>query len=154
MMFRSITFAAVAGLLLAGGAKAQTPQLSSLHDALYLTNAQESGWRAYVAAIRPDAGAEARHREAGRLMVTLTTPRRVDLINAELEEDAAAVRHQGEAVKAFYASLTPDQQRTFDRQTVPTSGSATSQSTNAPQPSQNRLRQPASDTLPPPSAPQ
>ncbi len=150
MMLRSIAFSALAGLLLASGAQAQTTQLSSLHDALHLTNAQEGGWRAYVAAIRPDAGAEARHREAARLMATLPTPRRVDLINAEMEEDAAAVRHQGEAVKAFYVSLSPDQQRAFDRQTVPSSGAAKSQGSGASQPSPNRLRQPSGDTLPPP----
>jgi hypothetical protein len=151
MMFRPIAVFAVAGVLLAGGAHAQTTQLSSLHDALHLTDAQENGWRAYTAAIRPDAGAQARHREAGRLMVTLATPRRVDLINAEMEEDAMAVRRQGEAVKAFYASLTPDQQRTFDRQTVPPSGSGNGQAPSAPQPSQDRLRQPSSNSLPAPN---
>lgn len=153
MMLRSIAFSAVAGLILAGGAQAQTTQLSSLHDALHLNDAQEGGWRAYVAAIRPDADSEARHREAGRLMATLTTPRRVDLINAEMDEDAAAVHRQGEAVKAFYASLAPDQQRTFDRQTAPPSGAASSQGSSAPQPGESRLRQPSSNTLPPPSEP-
>ena len=63
--------------------------------------------------------AEARHRQAGLLLPTLTTPRRVDLIDAEMEDDLAVMQRQGEAVKAFYALLTPSQQRTFDHQTKP-----------------------------------
>jgi hypothetical protein len=102
----------------------QAPDFSGLHDALHLTAAQEDGWRAYRAAITPDPSAEARHRAAAMMMTTLTTPRRIDLINAEMDEDAATLHRQGEAVKAFYATLTPDQQRTFDRQTLQSQGDA------------------------------
>ncbi len=110
--------AALAAVTIALPAQAQTPDLSSLHDALHLTAAQEDGWRGYRAAITPDTSTEARRRSAAMMMTTLTTPRRLDLINAEMEEDFSAMRRQGEAVIAFYATLTPDQQRTFDRQTL------------------------------------
>jgi len=111
--------ALIAALALSAGgvAFAQTPDLSSLHDALHLTAAQEDGWRAYRAAIQPDPYAESRHRAAARMLPTLTTPRRVDLMNAEMSSDMAYARRQGDAVKAFYAALNPDQQRAFDHQT-------------------------------------
>jgi protein CpxP len=118
----TVAFSAHAQTAHAQAPREQTPDLSSLHDALHLTAAQEDGWRAYRAAITPDPSADARRRSAAMMMSTLTTPRRIDLINAEMEEDFAAMRHQGQAVKAFYATLTPDQQRTFDRQTMPSGG--------------------------------
>ncbi len=130
---------------LAGGARAQTSRLSSLHDALHLTAAQEDGWRAYVAAISPDPSAEARHREMQRMMPTLPTPRRVDLVNAEVDADAAMVHRQGAAVKAFYASLSPPQQDAFDHQTAQAQGGGA-----GPQPGGSRLGRPSGDSLPQP----
>jgi hypothetical protein len=94
------------------------PDFANLHDSLHLTAAQEDGWRAYKAALQPDPYAESRHRQAAQMIPTLTTPRRVDLMNAEMSADMAYARRQGEAVKAFYASLTPDQQRAFDHETA------------------------------------
>ena len=55
------------------------------------------------------------------MMATLPTPRRIDLINAEMQADLDLMQKQGEAVKSFYATLTPEQRLTFDRQTMPTS---------------------------------
>jgi hypothetical protein len=60
---------------------------------------------------------EARRRQASTMMQSLPTPRRVDLIEAEMDEDMAAMRRQGAAVKTFYAQLAPDQQKTFDSMT-------------------------------------
>ena len=111
-------FAALTIMAIAPAVHAQTPDLSSLHDALHLTAAQEDGWRAYRAAIMPDPAAESRRRSAAMMMNTLTTPRRIDLIDAEMQEDFTAMRRQGQAVKMFYSMLTPDQQRTFDHQTL------------------------------------
>jgi hypothetical protein len=124
MMFRLIGVGAMALVVAASGVvRAQSGgDLSTLHDALHLSARQEDAWRSYKAAISPDPYAASRHRSATMLMATLPTPRRVDLINAELEENLAVVRRQGEAVKAFYAALTPDQQRTFDHQTLQTGG--------------------------------
>jgi hypothetical protein len=102
-------------------------QLSELHDALNLSATQESAWRAYEAALAPDPSMEARRRSAADMMAKLPTPRRVDLINAEMEQDLASMRRQGEAVKAFYAQLTPQQQSTFDRITAQAQGEGASQ---------------------------
>src|ERR1700761_9622387 len=107
-------------------ARAQPSALTSLHDALHLTADQEPAWRAYVAAISPDPESQARRRAAAEMMAGLPTPRRVDLIDAQVEADTAAVHRQGRAVKAFYAALAPDQQATFDRESLHQDGSAAS----------------------------
>jgi methylphosphotriester-DNA--protein-cysteine methyltransferase len=110
--------ASLVSLSTASAALAQTQQqpedLTRLHDALNLSQSQENAWRAYVAAIGSDPQTEARHRSASRMMQSLTTPRRIDLIEAEMQADMLAMRRQGAAVKAFYAQLSPGQQHTFD----------------------------------------
>jgi len=105
-------------------AYAQGPDLTSLHDALHLTPVQEVAWRNYRLAIAPDPAAQARHASAQSMMNTLPTPRRIDLIEAEMAADAEAMHRQGQAVKTFYAALTPQQQQIFDHQTLPSSGAA------------------------------
>jgi hypothetical protein len=53
------------------------------------------------------------------MLPLLPTPRRIALIEATMTQDDADFRRQGAAVNAFYAKLTPEQQRTFDRDTLP-----------------------------------
>lgn len=103
------------------GANAQniTAKLIHLHDDLHLGAAQENGWRAYTDAIAPDPQAEARHHATQQLLGELTTPRRIALIDATMQADIADMRRQGDAVAAFYATLSPDQQKIFDRETNP-----------------------------------
>jgi hypothetical protein len=97
-----------------------SPQASTqkLHDALRLTPDQEGAWRAYQQGIAPDPQQTARERQAQMLMPTLPTPRRLALIRAQMQSDIQAFDHDSRAVEAFYAALTPDQQRTFDRETA------------------------------------
>jgi len=111
---------ALATALCATGAIAQQrpADSSGLHDALRLSPGQEDAWRTYQAAIAPDPQVQQRHRAADMLLPQLPTPRRVALIEATAQADAADLHRQGEAVKAFYATLSPDQQRTFDRMTA------------------------------------
>lgn len=120
MSLRAIGLGMALTLALATGAAAQQrpADTGALHDALSLSSAQEDAWRTYQTAIAPDPQAQQRHRAADMLMPQLTTPRRVALIEATAQADAADLHRQGEAVKAFYAALTPDQQRTFDRLTA------------------------------------
>jgi len=113
-----------AGLALASAVAAQQqPNLEALHDALHLTAAQEGAWAAYKASVVPPAGAQARRQAAAQMFATLPAPRRVDLVEAEMKEDMADLHRQGEALKAFYASLDTQQQRIFDTQTLPPPGS-------------------------------
>lgn len=113
--------------LAAGAASAQQPtagqeppvRMTQLHDALHLTADQEQAWRAYASAVTPDPYAQARHQAAQRMLPQLPTPRRIALIDATMSQDLTDFRRQGQAVTAFYARLTPDQQKVFDRETVP-----------------------------------
>lgn len=109
----------LAGLAFASAAGAQTtPNLKSLHDALHLTSSQEPAWTAYQASVmQPQA--QQRRRAAALLFPNLTAPRRVDLVEAEMQQDLADLRRQGAALKTFYVALTPAQQRVFDAQTLP-----------------------------------
>lgn len=111
-------------LALATGALAQQrpADTGELHDALRLSPAQEDAWRTYQAAIAPDPQAQQRHRAADMLLPQVPTPRRVALIEATAQADLADLHRQGEAVKAFYGVLSPDQQRTFDRLTADLAG--------------------------------
>ena len=109
----------VVALTLAASANAQPPNLKALHDALHLTAAQEPAWSAYKATVTPPADAQQRRRAAAQLFPTLSAPRRIDLVEAEMQQDLDDLHRQSTALKAFYATLTPQQQHTFDTQTLP-----------------------------------
>lgn len=94
-------------------------QLRSLHAALHITGAQEDAWRAFIAASQPDPEQAARERAAQQMLPGLTAPQRVDLSIAAMQADLATMRQRGAALKAFYATLTPAQRATFDRETLP-----------------------------------
>jgi hypothetical protein len=106
--------------LFAPPAFAQSGELAALHDALNLTPAQELAWRTYRAAVAPDPETAARRKAAAALLPTVPTPRRIALIDAQMQADLDAVRRQGQAVEAFYDALDPVQKRVFDAQTAPT----------------------------------
>ena len=55
-------------------------------------------------------------------MGALRSPQRVDLSLSAAEADLQTLRERGAALKAFYAVLTPAQQATFDRRTLPDAG--------------------------------
>ncbi|HEY3951137.1 Spy/CpxP family protein refolding chaperone [Phenylobacterium sp.] len=95
-------------------------ELIRLHDDLRLNPGQEPAWHDYVMAVAPDPNVEARHRATQELLPMVPTPRRIALIEATMQQDDMDFRRQGEAVKAFYGKLTPEQQKVFDRDTLPT----------------------------------
>jgi hypothetical protein len=97
---------------------APSASASRLHDTLRLTPDEEGAWRAYQAGIAPDPQQAAASRQAQLLMPQLPTPRRLALLRAQMQADLAAFDRNAEAVKAFYAALTPDQQRIFDTETA------------------------------------
>jgi len=47
-------------------------------------------------------------------MSQLTTPQRMELMDKRMAERQAQMKQRSDAVKAFYAQLTPEQQKTFD----------------------------------------
>ncbi|RAK59294.1 hypothetical protein DJ021_05490 [Phenylobacterium hankyongense] len=85
-----------------------------LRDALQLRPDQEPALRALVAAsARPPGEHERRGGERGEARA-LTTPERLDRMQARLAEHDARFRQRAEATKRFYAQLSPTQQRAFD----------------------------------------
>jgi protein CpxP len=130
-MTRKLTAPAIAALTSAALASfappalaqsARSPSAAELHDALNLTPAEEPAWDAYRAAVAPDPTMTARRKAAEALLPTVPTPRRVALIDAQMQADLDAFRRQGQAVKTFYAALDPVQKRVFDAQTAPRPG--------------------------------
>jgi len=124
---RTLLSVLLLAVAVAGSAVAQeAPKgLGQLHDDLGLRPDQESAWRDYAAAVAPDPQAEARRRATNELLPSIPTPRRIALIEASLAQDVADLRRQGQAVMAFYSGLSPDQQRTFDVETLPNEGART-----------------------------
>ena len=79
---------------------------------LKITAAQEPAWNAYVAR----TAHEPRKPVAAEDWSKLTTPQRLDKMQALKAERDAEMSKRVDATKAFYAQLTPDQQKTFDVQ--------------------------------------
>ena len=110
------------GAALAGqppGEQPVTADLIRLHDDLRLSDDQEANWKAYTLAVAPSQDMLARHRATSELLPLVPTPRRIALIEATMAQDNLDFKRQGAAVAAFYAKLTPDQQKVFDRETLP-----------------------------------
>ena len=118
----TIGFATAMMLAPASAVFAQARDAGELHAALHLTESQETNWRAYQQALEQDPVTQARHQSAQMMMAGLPTPRRIDLLDANMQADLEVMHRQGEATKAFYATLTPEQQKVFDRQTLPAPG--------------------------------
>ncbi len=119
---RTVLMGLCLGLALGAAAVAQ-PQASSaptrLHDDLRLTTGQESAWQQYLRALDEGGQMQARRQAAEQLLPQIPTPRRLALMDATMADELADFRRQRTAVEAFYNRLTPDQQRTFDRDTAP-----------------------------------
>lgn len=88
-------------------------RMAQLKAQLKLTAAQEPAWTAFTAAMQPG---ERKARLDHADMDKLTTPERIDRMRAMRAQHAAEADRRGEATKAFYAALTPEQQKTFDAQ--------------------------------------
>jgi hypothetical protein len=87
---------------------------TQLKAELKLTPAQEPAWNAFVARTAPEPrGPMAGAREDWS---KLTTPQRLDRMQALRAERDAAMAKRIDATRSFYAALTPEQQKVFDAQ--------------------------------------
>jgi Spy/CpxP family protein refolding chaperone len=85
-----------------------------LHDALKLTAQQEPAWQTYIAAIQPKQPVGRADRASFK---DLPAPQRME---KWLEFSRARLQQQEShlaALKTFYATLTPEQQKIFDQKT-------------------------------------
>jgi len=81
---------------------------------LKLTPDQEGAWTTFTSAMKPAPDAIKRHMELRAEMDKLTTPERIDKMRGLRAERDAAMDKRADAVKAFYAVLTPYQKGIFD----------------------------------------
>lgn len=94
-------------------AERHAQRMERLKTELKLTPAQETAWKAYVARTEPTPP---KAQPAAQDWSKLTTPQRMDAMQALHAERSADMSKRVDATKAFYAQLTPDQQKTFDAQ--------------------------------------
>ena len=92
---------------------------AELKAKLKITPAQEGAWTSYTTAMQPPANMGQRPKPEQRAEFDkLTTPERIDKMRSmrtqRMTEMNAAMDKRGEATKAFYAALSPEQQKTFD----------------------------------------
>jgi len=94
--------------------------LSGLKEKLKLAPEQESAWNAFASASQPGMHRMGGDRQAMRAeFARLSTPERVDRMLARSEARRARMAGRAEAIKAFYAQLTPAQQQVFDAEAMP-----------------------------------
>jgi hypothetical protein len=111
--------------VLAPGAQSQpdgSSFLQRLHGDLQLGPSQEGAWNTFQQSYRIDPQDFARQRDAQARMPGLTGPARMDLAISMAEQNLAGMRRRGDALKSFYATLSPAQQKIFDRDTLPPGG--------------------------------
>jgi hypothetical protein len=102
----------------------------TMHDALSIRPDQEAAFQTFMASMTPMGGHHGGHGgmhgpkgdhdgdrggdRGGDHGANLTTPERLDRAEKRMGERQAAFDRHAQAVKAFYAVLSPEQQRTFD----------------------------------------
>lgn len=87
---------------------------AALKATLNITTEQEPAWNAFVARTAPPAWNDRRAERAD--WAKLTTPERLDKMQARQAERATAMAGRMDATRSFYSALTPDQQKRFDAQ--------------------------------------
>ena len=94
---------------------------AELKAKLQLTPAQEPAWNSFVQASKPPAKSHMQHLGQDDL-AKLSTPERLDKMNAMHDENLktmqAQMKQREEATRAFYKTLTAEQQKTFDSETL------------------------------------
>ncbi len=96
-------------------AKRHAAHAAAIKQKLQLTPAQESAWTTFTTAMQP--GNRPAMPERGEL-AKLSTPERLDRMRAVHAQHGTEMERRAEAVKTFYATLTPEQQKTFDAETA------------------------------------
>lgn len=88
-------------------------RMADLKAALNITAAQEGAWTTFAAAMQPP-GPSPRAQVSGPEYDNLTTPERMELMEKRRAERIGQSVRRVQAIKTFYAQLTPEQQKVFD----------------------------------------
>lgn len=91
-------------------------RLADLKEKLKLDASQESAWSSFAAAQQPPAPPA--QRPSREDIAKLTTPERLDLMQKRQAGRSAAFAKRADATRSFYAALKPEQQKTFDAETL------------------------------------
>ena len=104
----------------AGWEARRAGHLAELKGKLKLTVEQEAAWNAFAESGSPGMQRMGGDRQAMRgEFEKLSTPERLDRMLALSDMRRAQMLERAEAVKAFYAQLTPEQQNVFDAEAIP-----------------------------------
>ncbi|WP_017757196.1 Spy/CpxP family protein refolding chaperone [Pseudacidovorax intermedius] len=90
-------------------------RMEALKAKLQLTPAQQPAWDAYASAFTPPARPPAAREDLAKL----STPERLDRMQARQAERQARFAKVADATRGFYAQLSPQQRQTFDAETLP-----------------------------------
>jgi hypothetical protein len=98
-------------------AQMHAKHLADLKAKLKITASQEAAWTSFTDVMKPPTDMMGKRPDRAE-MDKLTTPERIDKMRAMHKEHMATMEatmdKRGDATKAFYATLSPEQQKTFD----------------------------------------
>ena len=89
---------------------------AALKAQLKITAAQEGAWTSFATSMQPSARGP---RPDKADFEKLTTPERIDKMRAMRVQRDADMDKRADATKAFYAVLSPEQQKVFDAHAMP-----------------------------------
>lgn len=89
-------------------------RLAAFKQKLQLTAGQDAAWNTYLEALKPPSISRPDRAEIAKL----STPERIDRMRSLRAAHMAEMDKRGEATKTFYASLTPEQKKVFDEQSL------------------------------------
>lgn len=93
--------------------------LADLKTKLKLDASQQGAWSTFTASMQPPSKGDRPDRAAMRAeFEKLTTPQRLDRMQSRQAERAALASKRADATRTFYAALKPDQQKTFDSESM------------------------------------
>jgi hypothetical protein len=85
---------------------------AALHDKLSLSAAQETAWKTFTNKLQAGVPVTPKTEPAA----TMTAPERAERMAASLQAAQQSATARAQAVKEFYAVLSPEQQKIFDGQ--------------------------------------
>jgi periplasmic protein CpxP/Spy len=89
---------------------------TELHNKLKLTAEQEPAWNTFTEKMKATLP---QGRPNWEEMSKLNTPERMDKMLARMKEGEKQMETRAATIKAFYATLTPEQRKVFDEQSPP-----------------------------------
>lgn len=92
-----------------------TQHLAELKGKLNLQAAQEPAWNTFTQSMQHPARVARPERAS---LEKMTTPERLDMMQAMKTQRDAHMQQRAEATKAFYAGLSTEQKQVFDKETA------------------------------------